>query len=435
MGRPTLWEALGTVKLKQRIGDFHVRELLAQGYLCERGGHRVYRVTKRKMTSDEAARVLADEAGVDAGSVSLAGLKDRQAITIQHMSVPGGRVVKLRRRELVIEPVGFAEDELSSGFSLGNAFEITVRDLERRDVSILRHNIPLLRENGLVNYFDDQRFGNLTHDQGWIARDLMQGQPEKALRALIASPSPADSGQALRFKRALEASWGDWRACRDAAGRFGRHHSVFEHLGRTSDDFAGAFRHVSSRLRLIHLYAWQSHVWNRAVCELVRAHVPLPERVVLESAEGPLVTYANGPPAALTERSFRLPGDGLDDVDDPEALTLLEDVLAGERMVSDGFRIEGVPGFQLKGEDRELMLLPRHLRVRPARPDPLNRGRSHAQLRFELPRGSYATLVVKRLMARSIAESPRRDKNVARREDRKSHSRAPRGRERRGRGA
>ncbi|MCZ6597003.1 MAG: tRNA pseudouridine(13) synthase TruD [Planctomycetota bacterium] len=423
------------MKLKQRIGDFRVRELLTQGYLCERGRHRVYRVTKRKMTSEEAARVLADEAGVDAGGVSLAGLKDRQAITIQHMSVPGGRSVSLRRKELVIEPVGFAESELSSSFSLGNAFEITVRELERRDISILRRNIPIVRESGLVNYFDDQRFGNLTYDQGWIARDLMQGRHEKALRALLASHSRADSGKALRFKRALDESWGDWRACRDVAGRFGQHHSVFEHLGRTENDFAGAFRHVSSRLRLIHLYAWQSHIWNRAVCQLVRNHVPLPERVVLEGLEGPLATYAKGVPSAFVERSFRLPGDGLDDVDDPEARTLLEDVLARERMVPDDLRIDGVPGFQLKGEDRDLVLLPRHLRVRPARPDPLNRGHSHVQIRFDLPRGSYATLVVKRLMGRSIAESPNRAENTARRGDRRPHSRAPRGRERGGRGA
>ena len=45
------------MKLKQRVGDFRVRELLDRGYLSEKGDHRVYRVTKRKLTSVEAARV------------------------------------------------------------------------------------------------------------------------------------------------------------------------------------------------------------------------------------------------------------------------------------------------------------------------------------------------------------------------------------------
>lgn len=65
------------MKLKLRVGDFRVRELLAEDVVGERGGHRVYRVTKRKLTSPEAAEVLAKEAGVEIGDVSMAGLKDR----------------------------------------------------------------------------------------------------------------------------------------------------------------------------------------------------------------------------------------------------------------------------------------------------------------------------------------------------------------------
>ena len=83
------------MKLKQRVGDFRVRELLRRDYLAQDGEHRVYRVTKRKLTSDEAARALAQEAGVDAAEVQLAGLKDRQGLTVQYMSLARGREVHL----------------------------------------------------------------------------------------------------------------------------------------------------------------------------------------------------------------------------------------------------------------------------------------------------------------------------------------------------
>ena len=91
----------------------------------------------------------------------------------------------------------------------------------------------------------------------------------------------------------------------------------------------------------------------------------------------------------------------------PEQRALLEDALAVERLVPASFDIQGVPGFQLKGEDRSLFVTPRHLRVRPSERDPLNRGLRLIKLRFELPRGSYATLVVKRLLARPLDSSPR----------------------------
>ena len=102
------------MRLKQRIGDFRVRELLRRDYLGGEGEYRVYRVTKRKVTSDEAARALAQEAGVEPGEVGMAGLKDRQGLTIQYMSVPRGREVRLSTGELTIEPVGLAQSALTA---------------------------------------------------------------------------------------------------------------------------------------------------------------------------------------------------------------------------------------------------------------------------------------------------------------------------------
>jgi tRNA pseudouridine13 synthase len=275
-----------------------------------------------------------------------------------------------------------------------------VRGLEREELDALRANLPLVREQGVVNYFDDQRFGNLRHRQGWIALMLMRGEHEAALKRLLAGPSPHDDRRNAAFKHALGENWGDWRECRDVAGRFGAHHSVFEHLKRTPDDFAGAFEHVATRLRLIHLYAFQSHLWNRVVSTWIAERCEPALQVHAETVEGPLV-FPSGPlPGVGPEATFRLPGPRLADVGDPEQRALYADALAALRMVPADFDIQGVPGFQLKGEERPLQIVPRHLRIRPSEPDPLNRGLRLVKLRFELPRGAYATLVVKRLLAR-----------------------------------
>ena len=387
------------MRLKQRVGDFRVRELLRRDYLAPEGEHRVYRVTKRKLDSEEAARRLATEAGVERGEVQLAGLKDRQGLTIQYMSVARGRDVHLADAELKIEPAGFATSPLAGEDSLGNAFELTVRALSRADLHCLRANLPRMRAHGMLNYFDDQRFGNLTHGQGWIYKGLCLGQTGEALRRLLGARSPRDDERHRRFKDGLERHWGDWRECRDVAGRFGAHHSVFEHLAKTLDDFAGAFEHVSTRLRTIHLFAWQSHLWNRALVEWMRELAPLEQRVVLEGEEGTLLAYRDAPPPTLLARSrLRLPGERLEDVTEPEVRRLFERVLAEEGLAPEQMAVS-VKGFHLKGEERELIVRPAHLRVRPPEPDNLNPGLWAVRVRFELPRGSYATLIVKRLFA------------------------------------
>lgn len=414
------------MRLKQRTGDFRVRELLRRDYLAEAGEHRVYRVTKRKQTSDEAARALAEAAGVEPGEVKMAGLKDRQGLTIQYMSLARGREVHLATGELKVEPAGFAETPLTSEDSLGNAFELTVRALGRGDLHRLRVNLPVVREHGVPNYFDDQRFGNLTHGQGWIYKGLCLGQTGEALRRLLGAPSPRDDERHRRFKEGLARHWGDWRECRDVAGRFGAHHSVFEHLARHPDDFAGAFQHVSTRLKLIHLYAWQSHLWNRALVEWLRAELPVEERVLLECEEGPLVAYRAAPPATLAARgTLRLPGERLADVDDARQRALFEKVLAEEELAPERMAAD-VPGFHLKGEEREVVLRPAHLRVRPSEPDNLNRGLSAVRVRFELPRGGYATLVVKRLFAEAVGERREREAARAERLEQEAREGAPR---------
>jgi tRNA pseudouridine13 synthase len=413
------------MRLKQRVGDFRVRELLRRDYLGEEGEHRVYRVTKRKLTSDEAARALAAEAGVEHGEVRMAGLKDRQGLTIQYMSLQRGREVHLATSDLKVEPAGFAATALTSDDSLGNAFELLVRALGRGDLHRLRINLPTMRAHGTLNYFDDQRFGNLTHGQGWIYKGLCLGETGEALRRLLGARSPRDDDRHRRFKDGLERHWGDWRECRDVAGRFGAHHSVFEHLAKDPEDFAGAFQHVSTRLKLIHLFAWQSHLWNRAVVEWVRALIPMDERVVLEGEDGALLAYREAPPPELlVNEELPLAGERLEGVDDPAVRKLYEAVLheeglAPERMAAD------VKGFHLKSEPRPLIVRPAHLRVRPPEPDNLNPGFEAVRVRFELPRGSYATLIVKRLFAEAVGE--RREREERRAAEREAGVPPPRG--------
>jgi tRNA pseudouridine13 synthase len=388
------------MKIKHKPQDFRVKELLVDGYVAERGRHRVYRVTKTKLTSFEAARALADFAGVEPSEVGLAGLKDRQGVTTQFMSVQGGKPVTWKSADLRIETAGFASDALTSDHSVGNAFEVTLRRVDDAARERMSKALEEVRGHGFVNYFGEQRFGNLRFGQGWIARLLALGEHEEALKQLLCGHSDADDARHLEFKKLLAARWGNWRACRDIAGKYGAHHSVFEQLGRDPEDFASALRRVAARLRLIHLYAWQSHLWNRAVSRYVAEITPARERMFVSSLEGELAfarTELASDPSM--ENQFRLPGVELTDVKHPRQKELFTAVLAAEGLTPRQYRIEGQSGFRLKGEDRELVVRPRRLRMNV---DEEDGGR--VLLRFELPRGSYATLLVARLAGRFTHE-------------------------------
>jgi tRNA pseudouridine13 synthase len=182
---------------------------------------------------------------------------------------------------------------------------------------------------------------------------------------------------------------------------------VFEHLAREPDDFAGAFTFVGSRLRLIHLYAWQSHLWNRTVTSYVREITPRKDLLWVDALEGRLA-FARGalPMDADLGNNWRLPGPRMEDITHPRQRELYTKALELEDVRPEGFSIEGVSGFQLKGEDRDLLIRPRKLRHEPDGED--RDGFPKLRLCFELPRGSYATMVLARLFP-NRSEKPYQD--------------------------
>lgn len=394
--------------IKNRAEDFRVTERLAEGYLEAEGPFTVYRVRKKKLTSFEAAQELAELAGVPRDAVSFAGLKDRQGVTIQYMSVEGGKPVALKVDGLTIEPVGRAQTEIQSVHSLGNEFEITLREIRRNDLEKMRDAAEIVRRCGVPNYFDEQRFGNLRHGQGWVARDLMMGRNEQALKRLLCSDSRHDNDRTAKLKRAMRDSWRDWRRCRDIAGKLGAHHSVFEHLAREPRDYPGAFRRVASRVRLIHLFAYQSHLWNRVAVAFLKERLGRGDYFELSGIEGPLVfPRQEFQVASDTNYTLRLPGPHLKDVGDEQQRRLFEEVLRAEGLSKRTFNIEGIPGFALKGEDRPLIVVPEMKPIQvqegkgsvPGRDKAERRDDTSIKVRFSLPRGAYATIVIKRLLA------------------------------------
>lgn len=388
------------MRLKRVQSDFRVTELLRdEAALKGEGPFELYRVTKRGLTTFEAADRLAREAGVDRADVTYAGLKDKDGITGQYMTVAGGNAVKLKEPGLAIFHAGGALRALTSEDSLGNAFEIVVRDLGGDDMRRIRVNLDEVKRLGVPNYYDDQRFGCLRHGQGFVARQLLKGDVEAALRVLLAAPSPYGSEHVERYKLGITRRWGDWEAlCAYARGNRGA--AAFERLRHAPGDFAGALeRGIASREKTIHLFAYQSYLWNRALALRVQQVVSGPDLAWLPGDAGALPVWRGGDAAALAgiaDCELPLLGDG-----PPlgaEARRLYEAVMRSEGFTIDQFLALDHSGFRPLAELRPTVIRPEHLRAAPAELDEMHRLRRKMRLRFSLGRGQYATLVCKRLL-------------------------------------
>ena len=407
------------MKIKQRPEDFVVRE----GYRFEpqpEGPVWVYRMDKQKVSTLQALERISKDFGVRRRDLSICGLKDKQGRTEQLVGVLGGGLGEaevVQSGDLRLKLIGRTAQPLSSANISANRFEVTVRDLSPEEAARVPESVAEVQRAGVVNYFDSQRFGFLKHGQGFIAKDLLRGRWEAALKAYLATPSELDRSDDAKVKAFWRDHWGEWqlRAPQEAARRYA---PVLRRLREDPRDFRGAFLHIDRRIRAMAMFELQSFVWNEGVKRYLAARVPAPELIALRYQAGAL-TFPRSLPRALREElwSMTFPLLAADSqVGDELVRECALGALRAQGLHLQDLHVPGTPQLFLKHEERPLFVLPGKLRVHEPRPDEVNRGRRKVNLSFTLPPGAYATLVVRRVMWFAIEPAAPAARAAARRE-------------------
>ena len=142
--------------------DFEVDEILGFAASGE-GPHALLRVRKRGANTEWVARELARAVGVKPFEVGFAGLKDRNAVTTQHFTVPRGKraaeeFIGFKGEGYEVLSAAAHQRKLPRGALEGNRFVITVRGLAC-DAAQLAERVQHIATGGCPNYFGEQRFG------------------------------------------------------------------------------------------------------------------------------------------------------------------------------------------------------------------------------------------------------------------------------------
>ena len=180
---PAAWGApLGSGVLRSTPEDFEVDEILGFAAGGE-GPHALLHVRKRGANTEWVARELARAAGVKPFEVGFAGLKDRNAVTTQHFTVPRGKraaeeFTGLKGEGYEVLSAAPHQRKLPRGALEGNRFAITVRGLGC-DPADLAQRMQYISTGGSPNYFGEQRFGR---EAGNLEQVLRTAQSKRSGR-------------------------------------------------------------------------------------------------------------------------------------------------------------------------------------------------------------------------------------------------------------
>ncbi len=183
LGRPA-----ASALLKTRLEDFLVDEALGFD-LTGAGEHLFLRIRKRDYSTPDVARKLMQVLGLRDVDVGYAGMKDRRAETTQWFSVrldesAEERLAGVQDGQIEILQKQRNERKLKIGSHRENHFRLLLRDFEgsREDIE---SRLEKLQQSGVPNYFGSQRFGN-------YAANLQQA------RTFLAQPNRKKLGRKRR---------------------------------------------------------------------------------------------------------------------------------------------------------------------------------------------------------------------------------------------
>ncbi|MBI2667125.1 tRNA pseudouridine(13) synthase TruD [Candidatus Woesearchaeota archaeon] len=358
--------------LKHLPEDFKVTEIpliLPQ----EKGKYLYFQLHKKNYGTMDAVQAIARTLGVQEKQIGFAGNKDKRAVTEQVCSVLGAGKERLQRIQIPgikIIFLGYGDTPISLGDLQGNSFEIVIRNVEENELPRKVSFIP--------NYFDEQRFGK---------ENIIFG------------------------KHLLRKEFAEAVNCLENA-------DLFQYLQTHPNDYVGALKLLSIRLLRLYLNAYQSYLWNETLARYLQGK----SEKVIE------IPYSLGKFVFLEEKNLeeiglkidfqklQIPIIGFDyeSKKNKETEKIIAEIMQKEELTAQDFILKQIPQLTLEGDLRKAFVEVKDLQIGVVagakrkqlenpqifvfENDDFHSGKKKVKVSFTLPKGSYATMVIRGMM-------------------------------------
>ncbi len=385
------------MKLKQQPADFIVEELPGIEISSEKDEHTVFLLEKQEIDTFDAIRMIAKSLRISLFEIGYAGLKDKHALAKQYISIPTRyHVHDMKMDTLALRFVGYHRKKIKIGDLAGNRFTITVRDVNEHELADVSARAATIPTSGVPNYFDSQRFGSVIGNE-FIGKHVIDKKYEQAVKQYLTAYQKSETKKIKDEKRKILTSWADLSAMRVYNKAFA---AVIKEYLKTKSWLA-AYKKIPAHLREMFVNAYQSFLWNECVKEVLKNVVEKKKLYSVNYAIGALLFYTH-----LSEQERQKIPSTFQTLSDTATFSeaeqqVVDSVLSKQEITLQNLAIESETGNFFKTRARPVLLIPTDFTIsNPANDEINSKGntrRYKIQVSFSLPKGSYATIVTKRL--------------------------------------
>ena len=246
-------------KIKQNENDFLVKEVLSEKAIVSfdnLDGHAVYLLKKSGIDTNHALIDIEKRYGLVLKSL---GLKDAHAQTEQYVYTHKkiNSLEEYNGKKYSAQRLGFVQKPISKKDMLGNYFEIRVSDL----------NDPLPPFTGsedILNFFGYQRFGSKRPITHLVGKSIVKGNYEEALEYLLSFSSKYDSEKNNELRKLISERKSESEVIELLPYSMDIERSLLKQLSNDSDP-KNAIRSIPLALRRFYIQAYQSFLFNKTL--------------------------------------------------------------------------------------------------------------------------------------------------------------------------
>lgn len=149
--------------------------------------------------------------------------------------------------------------------------------------------------------------------------------------------------------------------------------NIKEILTKHPNDYVNALTNIPRRILQLYVHAYQSHIWNETVKKYIQKKPNTKQKKI------PIVGFGTR-------------------YKDEEVKKIIQTILKKENINERSFIIREIPRLSAEGTTRNILMEHKNLKIQKLKQDDLNKGYQKTTISFYLPKGNYATQLIKQLI-------------------------------------